>query len=156
MTHDQSADERFAARRRRANYTQWFNRSADGYRALTDYLSTAFGTPFELIHTGGGCLAIEACQFEGNIGLLITDAEDILATWDERVESDHPLGYAVGVYRVEDEYYQDMQGVWHTVRGCSTDTEGALLAFVIDHDADTPDEVSALVARALAEARNNI
>lgn len=156
-------DERANAERRKAElgeaisrryaFFQWFDANADGYRALTDYLSTAFGAPFALTHTGGGCLAIECNTLEGNIGVMITDADDTLSQWCERRKSEHNYGYAVGVYRALTEHWSTPDGV---VSQRYLATDGDTLAFVTDHDADTPDDVSALVARALSDASKGV
>ncbi|MEC4763788.1 hypothetical protein VT930_11805 [Mycobacterium sherrisii] len=85
----------------------WFDSFAEPYEPLMATLSERFGATFVMVHTGGGCMAIEA-TLEG-CGLMITDTADILSSWDERQEaaqSGEPLGYAVGVYPLET-YEQD-------------------------------------------------
>lgn len=85
-------------------FWRWFDSFAGPYKPLMRELSDRFGTTFEMVHTGGGCMAIEA-TLEG-YGLMITDAADTLSPWEERqanigYEVGMAPGYAVGVYPIE-------------------------------------------------------
>jgi hypothetical protein len=77
------------------DFFRWFDDFGKPYEPLLKALSDEFGTTFAMSHTGGGCMAIEAA-FENNVGIMITDAEDVLDrdNWDGR------YGYTVGVYPI--------------------------------------------------------
>lgn len=105
----------------------YFDRYEAGYRDLIAALTTEFGTPFRVYHTGGGCMALEATVENGY--LLITDAEDTLSPMSERIEAQASgvrYGYAVGIYN---------EG-------------GDTIAYVSDSNIVTNADVTALVHRA--------
>lgn len=108
-------------------YFAYLDRYEQGYREIIAALTTEFGTPFCVYHTGGGCMALEATVENGY--LLITDAEDTLSPMDERIEaqaSDVRFGYAVGIY----------------------DKDGETIAYVSDSNVVTTEDLTALVHRA--------
>ena len=112
----------------------YFDRYEAGYRGLIAALTTEFGTPFCVYHTGGGCMALEATVENGY--LLITDAEDTLSPMSERIEAQAAgvcYGYAVGIYRTS---------------GGGDEN----IAYVNDPNAVTSADVIALTHRALKEA----
>lgn len=85
-------------------FWRWFDEFTAPYKPLMRELSDRFGAEFAMVHTGGGCMAIEA-TLEG-VGLMITDAADTLSSWEEHqsdigYEVGMSAGYAVGVYPLE-------------------------------------------------------
>jgi hypothetical protein len=105
----------------------FFDRYEKGYREIIDALTTEFGTPFCVYHTGGGCMALEATVENGY--LLVTDAEDTLSPMNERIEAQNQgvcFGYAVGIY----------------------DHDGDTVAYVSDSNVVTTADLTALVHRA--------
>lgn len=121
-------------------YWEYIDQYAASYGEIINDLSNTFGAEFRIEHTGGGCMAIEAV-FEG-CDLLITDADDVLSTMEERreaLEAGTPLGYAVGVYQVK--RYED--------GGTSCVERGDLVGWDSSRDANTSAELCALVRSAL-------
>ena len=105
----------------------FFERYEEGYREIIAALTTEFGTPFCVYHTGGGCMALEATVENGY--LLVTDAEDTLSLMSERINAQDQgvrYGYAVGIY----------------------DHDGDTVAYVSDSNVVTTADLTALVHRA--------
>jgi hypothetical protein len=101
---------------------------------LAEALATEFGTSFNLINTGGGCICLEA-SLEGGLQLLIGSAVDgPLLTDSERTEYSFDGGYGVGVYRT------------------SLDEQAA---YAMDNLAETAADVVALVKRAMELSRGD-
>lgn len=130
-------------------FWQWFDNFTEPYKPLMAELTRRFATEFEMVHTGGGCMAIEA-TLEG-YGLVITDASDILSDFDERqkaLQSGEPLGYAVGVYRMET---YDFEGVQYT----DMDTTEAV-GWVSSPHADNAEKLGRLIELAIASVTRPI
>lgn len=89
-----------------ARYRLYYQREWQPYeQQICEPLSKLFGTPFEIVETGGNCRAIQATLENGD-ELLITDSRDILSPWTLRQKcwrNDREiLGYMVGYYRAPD------------------------------------------------------
>lgn len=121
----------------------WFDEFANPYTPLLRELSSRFGTEFQMVHTGGSCMAVEAV-LEGFV-LMITDAADVLSWWDERqaaLRNGEPLGYAVGVYRLET---YEHEGKQYT----GIDSSEAV-GWASSPQADSPEKLTRLIELAIS------
>lgn len=85
-----------------------FRGGARGYHETLAALDNWLNLDWQVIETGGGCLAIwNNTLLEGGLRVYITDRQDVLSDWRYRVKSCHngePVGWGVGVYSATDDY----------------------------------------------------
>ncbi len=138
-------------------FWRWFDNFTEPYKPLIAELSKAFGTDFYMVHTGGGAMAIECEKFEGNVGVMITEAEDVLGYWDDRTDT---TGYACGVYPIRDcDCWLDGQGIRgkceHPQHPPSLDTQEAV-GWASSPAANTTAQLVKLIRIALASVGQDV
>lgn len=117
---------------RRLTHEQW----ARGYRPITDMLTLHFGTAFEMWHTGGGCMAIQA-TLDGGMEVMVTDYIDTLSSPQKRLDAEMEglsLGYSVGLYSPADDYCETKGWAQHADARTGQDVVDLVILALDDWD----------------------